>query len=141
MTLTERTVILPLPPSANIAYRTDWRTKRRVKTARAEAWIAEAEMPCLVAFADWEIDPGAMLAMHFRFAFPTARRADAQSYVKLACDTIVRVLGRDDNHFVLPVTNIESLGISRDNPRCEVLVQVIGHRVDFHQRQRRKKAA
>ncbi len=79
-----------------------------------------------------------MLAMHLRLAFPDARRADAQNYLKLPCDVVVEALALDDNQHTLPLVTVESMGIMKGSPMCEVTVRVIGHVLG---QGRRKKAA
>ncbi|MCK5013196.1 MAG: RusA family crossover junction endodeoxyribonuclease [Candidatus Omnitrophica bacterium] len=37
-------IVLPKPPSVNALYSTDWRTKRRFKSPKYKAWLAEAEV-------------------------------------------------------------------------------------------------
>ncbi len=74
-------VELPLPPTANSAYPTSWRTKRRYLSPAAKAWKVEAGWMIRVA------NPPRIRGPYtFTVLIPLKARGDADGYVKLPQD-------------------------------------------------------
>jgi Holliday junction resolvase RusA-like endonuclease len=74
---------LPLPPTANHAYPTNWRTRRRFLSPKAKAWKTEAGWMIRAA------NPPRISGPYtFRILIPAKARGDADGYVKLPQDLL-----------------------------------------------------
>lgn len=113
---------LPFPPSSNTAYPTG-KTGKRFLSGRGKEWYEKA-LP-LAEFALQRMDTPERLKMMFMFYFPNNRKCDLNNYVKLPQDVICSVLNIDDNHFVVPIVSMHSMGVDKEFPRCVVYVYAI----------------
>jgi Holliday junction resolvase RusA-like endonuclease len=87
---------LPLPPTANNAYPTNWKTKRRYLSPRAKAWKVEAGW--LIAKSNPEKIVG---PYHFQIFIPEKARGDDDGYIKIPKDLLVELgLTPDDRRSV-----------------------------------------
>ena len=77
---------LPLPPTANSAYPTDWRTHRRHLSARARAWKDEAGWAIMASHP-----PKITGAYTFQILIPLKARGDSDGYVKLPQDLLAEL--------------------------------------------------
>lgn len=108
-------VTLPLPPSSNTAYPTDWVRRRRHKSEKLETWLKE-NMGTLYGVTDRFVRAG----IRIKLFFPNKRRRDVLNYQKVLIDAIVAAnIIPDDNFMVLSECHISGV-IDRDNPRVEV---------------------
>lgn len=108
-------VTLPLPPSSNTAYPTDWIRKRRHKSKKLETWLDE-NMGTLCAVTERFVCAG----IRIKLFFPDRRRRDILNYQKVLIDAVVTAnIIPDDNFIVLPECHISG-AIDKDNPRVEV---------------------
>jgi Holliday junction resolvase RusA-like endonuclease len=77
---------LPLPPTANNAFPTNWKTKRRYLSARGKAWKEEA---------GWMVQqshpPKFTGPYTFKIIIPEKARGDWDGYVKLPQDLLVEL--------------------------------------------------
>jgi Holliday junction resolvase RusA-like endonuclease len=77
---------LPLPPTANNAFPTNWKTKRRYLSARGKAWKEEAGW--LIQMAK---PPKFSGPYTFQILIPEKARGDADGYGKLPQDILVEL--------------------------------------------------
>lgn len=74
---------LPLPPTANNAYPTNWKTKRRYLSASGRAWKTEAGWMIRAA------NPPKIGGPYtFKILIPEKAKGDADGYVKLPQDVL-----------------------------------------------------
>ncbi len=94
------TFTIPLAPSLNNAYPTNWRTGRRYLSKAGNDFKADAgTMVRVYAYAaDWESGSGP-LGLRLVMWFPNKRRTDLDGRIKLAQDAIAEGLGVDDSQF------------------------------------------
>jgi len=111
---------IPLAPSLNNAYPTNWRTGRRYLTKAGNEFKTEVSTITRVyAYsADWEAGSGP-LGLRLVMWFPNKRRTDLDGRIKLAQDAIAEGLGIDDSRF--DELHVYRAGVSPE-PRCEVSV-------------------
>lgn len=107
---------LPLPPPANSAYPTNWRTRRRYLSPRARAWKIEAGWTVRAA------NPPKMRgAFTFRILIPESAPGDADGRIKLAQDLMVELGVTPDDRLA------RASGAARDpairRGRCIVMVE------------------
>jgi len=111
---------IPLAPSLNNAYPTNWRTGRRYLTKAGNDFKTEVStMTRVYAYsADWEAGSGP-LGLRLVMWFANKRRTDLDNRIKAAMDAIAEGLGIDDSRF--DELHVYRAGISPE-PRCEVTV-------------------
>lgn len=110
----------PLPPSENVAFATNWKTKKRFKSEVYENY----ETAVLVwsmhnrgtishlkrLFREWTAQPLGVVRIDFIFTFHRDRiitkagklkskKCDPMNYVKPACDTLSQLVNVDDSYF------------------------------------------
>jgi len=112
------TFTIPLAPSLNNAYPTNWRTGRRYLTKAGNDFKHDVStMARVYAYsADWDAGSGP-LGLRLVMWFPNKRRTDLDGRIKLAQDAIAEGLGIDDSRF--DELHVYRAGVS-DEPRCEV---------------------
>lgn len=109
---------IPVPISLNNAYVVrDGR--RRLTDAgkaykKAVGWAAKAA----AQEAGWDVCP--TYRFELRIWFPDRQRRDLDNCCKLALDSVGEALGFDDA--LVSQIYLERMGISRERPRCEVVV-------------------
>ena len=81
--MTAFSIQLPLPPTANNAYPTNWRTKRRYLSGPARAWKESAGWMICAAKPPKLTGP-----YTFTIRIPEGARGDADGYVKLPQDLL-----------------------------------------------------
>ena len=88
-------LVLPKPPSTNALYSTDWRTKRRFKSQRYKAWIAEAEV---ALHTQKRKEFKGEVIVKISVGKQDKRRADVSNYIKATEDFLVNQgLIKDDS--------------------------------------------
>ncbi len=112
------TFTLPMPPTLNTAYPTNFKTGRRYTSKAAAAWKAEAVVITRLAArsCDWE-SHGGPLGLRMVLTFANKRRADIDNRCKLTIDAVTDALGVDDS--CIHELHVYRAGVS-DDPRCEV---------------------
>ena len=111
---------IPLPPPANNAYPTNFKTGRRYLTGRGKAFKQIASVDARIAMIESGWQPGAgPLGLRLRLWFPNKRRTDLDGRIKLTQDSIADGLGVDDSIF--NELHVYRAGVSAE-PRCEVSV-------------------
>ena len=117
------TFTIPLAPSLNNAYPTNWRTGRRYLSKAGNDFKTEVGTMARVyaSSADWEAGSGP-LGLRLVMWFPNKRRTDLDGRIKLAQDAIADGLSIDDSRF--DELHVYRAGVS-DDPRCEVSVWTI----------------
>lgn len=112
---------LPLPPSENACFATDWRTKRRFVTKRYADWKKAAGADAIQQAG------GKSYAGHWSLeislARPDKRRRDCMNYIKPIADLLVSLgLTSDDS-------NVQSCLVRwQDGQNVPVKVHVFEHR-------------
>jgi len=93
---------LPIPPSVNACYATNWKTKRRFKSKRYEAWEAEARLVLICQRRN--ADPmmpqyiTGPVAVDYRIGRPDKRKRDLGNLEKPLSDFLVSAgLIQDDS--------------------------------------------
>lgn len=91
--------ILPIPPSVNGLFSTNWKTKRRFTSKSYEEWQAEAEQAFNRQNIQIEKFTG-RLRVHYGFSFKTKRKCDLDNFPKAINDFLTKrgVIG-DDSQF------------------------------------------
>jgi len=84
--MTEFRIELPLPPPANSAYPTNWRTKRRYLSPAGKAWKTEAGWLVQI------VNPPKILGPYeFQILVPDRLVGDVDGRIKLAQDLMVEL--------------------------------------------------
>lgn len=120
------TIILPFPPSSNMAYpsvtvkpKKGKPFSRRVKSERAKEWEAGAP-----DYSD--IEPFKKCTISYKIFFPNDRICDGQSYLKLPLDYIVsQGIVEDDNRRIVKGEQWIDAGNDKENPRIEITIREI----------------
>jgi Holliday junction resolvase RusA-like endonuclease len=120
--------IIPLTPSLNNAYPTDYKTGRRFSSATLVGFKSAAIPLITVAatMAEWTAPTGARLRLTLRHWFPDRRAlsaSDADNRIKAAKDALAEALGINDNR-IYSVTSIKA-GVDADDPRTEIELGVM----------------
>lgn len=77
---------LPIPPTANTAYPTNWKTKRRFLSQRGTDWKLEAGWWILLS------KPPQFTGLYrFQILVPEKARGDADGYIKLPQDLLAEL--------------------------------------------------
>lgn len=85
---------LPVPPSTNQAYATNFKTGRRFKAKDHQKWQEAA----LTALKKMQEPMTGRLEVIYTFHFATPHRRDISNYEKLATDTLVKAgIIKDDS--------------------------------------------
>lgn len=81
---------LPFPPSVNSLYATNWKTKRRFKSKRYEAWISAATIKALTQ--RWQSSVPEFtghVKVVYELGRPDLKRRDVENYSKAISDFLV----------------------------------------------------
>jgi Holliday junction resolvase RusA-like endonuclease len=120
--------IIPLAPSLNNAYPTDYKTGRRFSSAELKTFKGSAIPLIRVAATMAEFEPphNARLQLTLRHWFADSRglsTSDADNRIKAAKDALAEALGINDNR-IYSVTSIKA-GVDRAEPRTEIELEVM----------------
>ena len=110
--------VAPIPPSINMAYITDWRTKRRHLSKKAAYYKKElSAILTKLRFETFKSD----IELAFHFAFKDKKRRDLSNYIKILEDCLV------ENSVLIDDSKVEILLVSRlkadkENPHVEIVI-------------------
>jgi Holliday junction resolvase RusA-like endonuclease len=80
--------MLPMPPSVNALYATNWKTKRRFESERYERWKGDALEALLVTKPRPKRTAG-KIAVTYMVGRPNKRRMDCENFCKACSDFLV----------------------------------------------------
>ena len=111
------TLILPLPPSINVAYATDFRTRRRYLTKVAKDYYSEIKD--YLKTKKYNTLEGEVI-VNFVYYFKDHRIRDVSNYIKILEDSLVK------NKVITDDSRVRKLYVEKEydkkNPRVEVLI-------------------
>ena len=117
MTTQKLSIALPLPPSYNNAYSTDWKTKRRFVTPKYQAWKEEVLWKLKKTRSKF-----AQCSIQLFYFFPDLRRRDLGSFAKAPIDCLVEAkIIDDDNWGINPDLHLIAQ-LDASNPQLEIIV-------------------
>lgn len=115
---------IPISPSVNHLYRPT-RNGGRCLTDEARAYRDYVGLLTRHAAiqANWDVLNTDRYGFEIGVWWPDHRRRDIDNLMKLTIDSICPALGFDDSRIVRIL--LEARGVDRDNPRCDVRVEVL----------------
>ncbi len=90
---------LPFPPSVNALYSTNWKTKKRFKSKRYEAWIELA----IKHLNGVPVVRGKVKAL-YEFGRPDKRKRDVANYEKAVSDLLTYTFVLEDDSQIEEIT-------------------------------------
>lgn len=117
MQTNEIQIILPVPPSVNAAYATNFKTKRRFKSKAYQEFINEADAALLASGKKWKITGDSWLEVVYVFYFPiynkngSKKKKDLSNFEKCISDYLSsRIEGfADEKIRVIRMEKIQSI--------------------------------
>lgn len=111
-------VDLPLPPTANNAHPTCWRTRRRYLSARAKAWKIDAGWTIKAA------NPPRISGPYtFQILIPEKARGDCDGYVKLPQDLLAELGVTPNDRKALSSQSVRDASVKPG--RCILIVESV----------------
>lgn len=117
------TVTLPIPPSLNNAYKNVRHGRVLSEAAKDYKFRAKEEIAWTLAIQKFKAPADARFALSLKLYFSSSHRRDVSNCVKLPEDSLAEVLGFDDSR--VDRLLVERGGIDKQNPRCEITLEVL----------------
>ena len=117
--MTEVRFMLPIPPSVNALYATNWKTKRRFESKRYEIWKENAFAALITTSPRPRSTPG-KISVVYMVGRPDRRRRDCESHIKAVSDFLVTHRLIDDDSEI----DLLTVGWTDDHPgSVEVVIR------------------
>lgn len=120
-------ITIPMPPSINACFGTNWNTKRRFKSKKYEEWIEVCDV--LLMARNFRIRGDSWLAVEYKLYTNiynkdgTKKKKDTENYIKPISDYLTHKIEGFDDHRIktMSVTKYQS-----DRDEVDIILREIG---------------
>ena len=119
-------LVFPMPPSVNVCYATNWKTRRRYRTNEYKQWLNDCESALLLLNKRYKFDPKEKLCMSYSFYSKWFNKGgdiktkDLSNYFKALEDMMNEFLEGFDDSRIFRYENVEKIHSDREEVEVRI---------------------